>query len=339
MRKRALAWVQKIAHAIQPCVIPIMARSRREGSIETSSAPVVRSNEAPARATWRPALSRIVLRKSRGNRRVGSTRRLPAPRQAADACGRALRRMAPALVGALLVGVFGATAALSYRWITSSPRFAITAIELRGNHMVADDALTELLPVRSGDNMFSSATVTMERALARHPWVAAARVHRELPHRLVVDVRERTAAAVVDLGGLYLVEADGRPFKRAALESGEADGLPVISGLDRLSFRTDPAATTTLIRDGLRALAQWRGAPTRPAVAELALDSYRGVTLRLASPEVAVHLGPLDDPALPARMALFEAAWSHLSPDEQARAETLYLDAGPGQVTVAFAQN
>lgn len=306
----------------------------------SATTPVARPADAAGdRDSWRPALSRIVLRKSKGNRRMATARRLPAPRQAIDACGRAVRRLAPAIVGLAVIGVFGATATLSHRWITTSPRFAITTIELQGNRVLSEESLADLLPVHPGDNMFAAATASMERAVARHPWVASAQVHRELPHRLVVSVRERTAAALVELGGLYLVEPSGLPFKRAALDSGEADGLPVISGIERLAFRADPQATSRLIRAGLDALARWRAVPGRPAVAELTFDSYRGLTLRLVSPAVSLHLGALDDPALAERMALFETAWDHLSPDERAATETLYLDAGPGQVTVAFAKN
>ncbi|HRC57211.1 MAG: FtsQ-type POTRA domain-containing protein [Myxococcales bacterium] len=305
----------------------------------TTTTPVARPAEPAERCdSWRP-LSRIVLRKPKGNRRMGSARRLPAPKQAVDACGRALRRMAPALVGLAVVSAFSGAAAASYQWVTTSPRFAITAIELRGNHTVTSEALTELLQVHPGDNMFATATSAMEQTLERHPWIASAKVHRELPHRLVITVQERTAAALVDLGGLYLVEPSGLPFKRAALDTGEGDGLPVISGIERLAFRADPQATTQLIRAGLEALAHWRAEPARPAVAQLAFDSYRGLTLQLAEPSISLHLGALDDPALPERMALFQAAWSHLDAAERAQTQTLYLDAGPGQVTVAFAKN
>lgn len=288
---------------------------------------------------WRPARSRIVLRKPRGNRRVLSARRLPPPRELLDACGRAIRRSTPALVGLALVAAFGAAAALSHRWITTSERFAIRRLEIRGAHTLATAAVAELLPVHLGDNMFASDTRTLERALATHPWIAAAEVHRELPRTLVATITERTAAAVVDLGALYLVEPSGAPFKRAAVESGEADGLPVITGIERLAFRTDPAATTRLIRSGLAAAAQWQARPSRPPVAEIAFDVFRGLTVHTRDPEISVFLGALDDPSLPERMAMFDAAWQALSADERDRTQTMYLDAGLGQATIAFAKN
>jgi cell division protein FtsQ len=288
---------------------------------------------------WLPAASRIVLRKPKGNRRVEPERQRPTAKQLVASCGRALRRATPVLVGAALVAAFGAAAALSHRWVTSSPRFAIAAITLSGNQGISTESLLAQLPVRPGDNMFAAETSALERALTANPWIASAEVHRELPHTLAITVRERKAVALVDLGGLYLVDASGAPFKRAAVEFGEGQGLPAITGIERLAFRADPAATQSLIRAALTAMARWQASPRRPPLAELAFDVYRGLTLRTQRPSVAVHLGALDDPALPERMALFEAAWAHLGPDEQSRAEAMFLDGGPGQATIAFAKN
>jgi POTRA domain, FtsQ-type/Cell division protein FtsQ len=325
-----------------------MARSRRESSVVTAASPASsrRSDASGSSADdpWGPARSRIVLRKPRRNRRVTAARLLPPAGEVLDACGRALRRCAPALVGLAMIAAFGGAAALSHRWVTTSTRFAIGAIDVRGTAQLAPAAVAELLPVHLGDNMFAADTRTLERALAAHPWIARAEVHRELPRTLVATITERTAAAVVDLGGLYLVDPSGRPFKRASLggfagEAGEANGLPVITGIERLAFRSDPVATSRLIRAGLAAIDQWGQQPSRPPVAEISFDVHRGLTLRTAAPAVAVFLGALDDPSLSDRMAMFDAAWQHLSADERARTETMYLDAGLGQATIAFAKN
>lgn len=325
-----------------------MARSRREGSVASAASTIAsRRSDAGDADSWLPARSRIVLRKPKGNRRLTSARRLPAPREVLDACGRACRRCAPALVGMAIVGAFGASTALAHNWITSSPRFAISSIEVRGNQQLPAASVAELLPVHLGDNMFASDTRSLERALAASPWVASAEVHRELPRTLVATIVERKAAAVVDLGGLYLVDAEGHPFKRAAVEAGEGDGLPVITGIERLAFRADPDATTKLILSGLTAAETWRlGAPgaigaagSRPALAEVSFDVFRGLTVRTREPQLSIFLGPLDDPALASRMALFDSAWASLSLEERARTETMYLDAGLGQATIAFAKN
>lgn len=381
-----------------------MARSRREVSVETSPSSASRRADTATADSWGPARSRIVLRKPKGNRRLASARRLPRPHECIDACGRALRRCAPALVGVVMISAFAGAAALSHNWITTSQRFAISSIEVRGTRVLDRAEALALLPVHLGDNMFAADTRTLERSLAAHPWVARVEVHRELPRTLVATITERTAAAVVDLGGLYLVDPAGMPFKRVSIEgdAGEADAdaaaeaaaditaldaeeaeaaegaasvvaaapataaaaaasavaastpsplsppavtipseaanLPVITGIERLAFRADPIATSRLIRSGLAAITQWRAQAGRPAVAEIRFDVHRGLTLRTAAPAVSIFLGALDDPSLADRMAMFDAAWNHLSADERARTETMYLDAGLGHATIAFAK-
>src|SRR5206468_4217250 len=79
------------------------------------------------------------------------------------------------------------------------------------------------------------------RKVAAHPWVAGVRVDRQLPSVLSIEIVERQAVAVAVLGGLYLVDPAGRPFKRATME--EADGLPVITGLSRDQYTETRDAT------------------------------------------------------------------------------------------------
>jgi cell division septal protein FtsQ len=187
--------------------------------------------------------------------------------------------------------------------------------------------------------MFATDTRSLERALRANPWIATAEVHRELPRTMVATIVEHQPAALVDLGALYLVDASGKPFKRAALEVGEGAEMPVITGIERLAFRANPNATIRLIHASLRAAELWRAVASRPAIDELRIDDFGGLALRTHQPALTVHLGALDDLKLAERMRMFEAAWAQLTNDERARTETLYLDAGLTQATIAFAKN
>ncbi|HEY5952487.1 MAG TPA: FtsQ-type POTRA domain-containing protein, partial [Kofleriaceae bacterium] len=182
-----------------------MDRSRRAGAKETRPEP--------------PPASRLTV-KARPNRRKPTQRgslwsRLPKPMMIADACGRALRRSLPALIGLFVLATIGGTAWAGYRFVTTSSRFAISEIEINGNQQLSDDQVRSLLPVRLGDNVFATNLDTVTHELRENPWIASAEAHRILPHTIVIDVREHVAAAVVQLGGLYLVDAEGHPFKKA----------------------------------------------------------------------------------------------------------------------------
>jgi cell division protein FtsQ len=155
-------------------------------------------------------------------------------------------------------------------------------------------------------------------------------------------VRERTAAAVVAADELYLVDAAGRPFKRAAVERGEGKGLPIVSGVPRDLYKTAPDEAAARVRRGLDVLAAWT-APTgdaRPAAGEIAVEPS-GTTVFTYDSAVAVRLGAAEGDALVARLARFDATWNSLSPEERARARAIHVDndTRTDLVTVSFRTN
>src|SRR5262249_52382758 len=157
--------------------------------------------------------------------------RIPRPPQIADACGRALRRTLPALAGAGVIAALCGSAWAGYHFVTTSPRFAITEIVVQGNHRLSDDDVRDAAGGRTGDSVFWTQLDVVVRELRENPWIIDAEAHRMLPDTIAIEIRERVAAGLADLGELYLVDPDGYPFKRAGV--GEADGLPLVTGLDR----------------------------------------------------------------------------------------------------------
>ena len=280
----------------------------------------------------------MVLRKRTNRRRAAPLRsRLPGPRQIADACGRAVRRAVPAMLAVVGIAAVGGGAWATHRFLTHSPRFAVTRIDVRGTRVLDPDQVRARLPFRPGANVFTAGLGRAERLLDAQPWIAEAHLRRELPHTIVVDVRERVAAAIVDLDGLYLADADGRVFKRAATEHGEGAGLPVVTGFGRDAYAADPAAGAARVAHALAALDAWREGDGRPAVAEVHVDR-RGLTLYTYDDAIAIRLGDADGPALAARMRTFDRAWAALGPDERSRTRTIHVDnhVRPDHVTVAF---
>ncbi len=285
-----------------------------------------------------PAASRLTVRPRPNRRRAPSTAlwaRVPRPAAVANACGRALRRALPALIGLVVIGAIGGTAWAGYRFVTTSPQFAITQIQVRGNHHVPDAQVRAALPVALGDNVFAANLGTVTHELLANPWVDGAEAHRILPHTLVIDVREHVASAVAELGGLYLVDATGHPFKRAELEADEGADLPVITGLDRTAFLANPAATAHTIASALGALATWRSVGARPAIGEVHVDLHGVLTLHTYARATAIQLGAIDA-GLAARMHTFDVAWAQLADSERARARAIHLDPRLDHVTVAF---
>ncbi len=311
-----------------------MDRSRRQGAPRVVE---VGRTAAPA-TTPPPASSRLTVKARPNRRRQGSLwSRLPKPALIADSCGRALRRSLPALAGLAVLGAVGGTAWAGYRFVTTSPRFAIDEIAVHGNHRLTADQVRAALPVHVGDNVFATNLEAIARGLRGNPWVADVEVRRILPHALVVDVREHEPVAIADLGGLYLVDAAGFPFKRAAIDADDGAGLPIITGLDRASYLADRAGTATLVTHALAALAAWRSEGQRPAIGEVHVDPHGALTLHTYDQATSIQLGALDA-GLAARMQTFDAAWSELTDAERARTRAIHLDSRPDHVIVAFSQ-
>jgi cell division protein FtsQ len=289
----------------------------------------------------------------RNRRRQGSLwQRLPRPSAIVRAIGRGLRRSLPLLIVLVIVGGVGGAAYAGYRFLTTSERFAVTSIVVSGNHALDEAAVRARLGVDEGDNIFVLRPSRLESALAAEPWIARAAVHRELPHTLVVEIVEREAAALVELDGLYLVDGDGHPFKKADLAAGDGAGLAIVTGIGRKELVAAPVETEQRIARAIAAARAWSATPeatgpeteteteARPRIGELHVDARRGLTVYGYDPAIAIHLGVVDGAtdALASRLRLFDQAWAALDPGERAAVHTFHLDndARPDHVTIGM---
>lgn len=286
-----------------------------------------------------PVSSRLTVRRKQNRKRpVSLWARVPDRGAVLDACKRTLRRSVPALAATAVVLVLGVGLVLGYRFVTTSKRFAIASIEIKGVSQLSADSVRAALPVRRGENIFTTDLGDVTRALRGNPWIRSASAHRMLPNTVVVEIREHVAAAVVQLGTeLYLADAHGVPFKRADVEAGETVDLPIVTGISRAHMRAAPRETADLVVRALGVLERWRANAMRPDISEVHVDAHHAITLRTYDRGVAIQLGALRE--LEARLPTFDAAWIELTDSERARVTALHLDARSDQVTVAFAKD
>jgi cell division protein FtsQ len=257
-------------------------------------------------------------------------------------CRSAGRAALPAAITLAVIAGAAGTLFLGYRWLTGSARFALARVEVRGAHLLEEADVEAAVRPAMGENLFRIPLEAVEQRLRSEPWVADVAVRRRLPDHLVVEIDEHRPAAVVDLDGLYLADASGRAFKRADLARGEAVGLPLVTGVERDTYRRRPDEAQARIRDALAAAGAYALDPARPPLGEVHDDPTRGITLYTRRPVVALHLGRPDGVAeLGRRLAMFDAAWAALAPPERAAATAVHLDRGgsPVRATVAFASS
>lgn len=230
-----------------------------------------------------------------GNRRVAIQRRAPVVvvAEGIESVGRAVfgvvRVLAKLLVliSLLLAVIGGGRFAISQ--VVASPHFSLAAVEVVGEERASADEILALTGVAEGDRLLALDTDALAARITEHPWVAEARVSRRLPATLLIDVVERRAQAAVNLGGLYLIDEAGRPFKRAT--AAEAVGLPVITGIERSQYVDHRQSCEAAFREALTIVATWRARPGRPALSEINIAPRHGFTAFLAKGGAEIRLG------------------------------------------------
>jgi cell division protein FtsQ len=274
------------------------------------------------------------------NRKLPQTR--PARAFSWRRFGRSLaRRAVRPLAGLAVAGALAGAAFATHRFLMTSPRFALREIAVEGNELLSRDELLRLAAVAPGGSVFALSAGAIERRVIASPWIAEAEARRRLPDALTLRVVERRPAAllVIDDAGLYLADASGRPFKRAAVHRGEGEGLIAISGIDRRLYADGGDAAAALVRHALAVAAMWNEGGRRPALGEIHL-ARAGVTLHTLRGATAISLGrAAAAPDLAQALRRFDAIWGALPPAERAAARRIHLDSRtrPDRVTVSLA--
>jgi cell division protein FtsQ len=265
-------------------------------------------------------------------------RRLPGPTALGKRAARALWRARRGFAAAAIAVTAAGAGHVTYRWITGSQRFAVAAIEVEGNQELSDAEVRERAGLAAGTNLFRADLGAIERRLEADPWIVSAAAHRAFPDRVVVEVEEHHAAALVELGALYLADDQGHVFKRADLRKGDGPRLPIISGIEREQYTAHPAVARAEIRAALEAARIYRKKDDRPPLGEIRVDPRRGVTLVTYDTATSIRVGDGGREALEARLRAFDAAWAALSPAERRVARVFYVNHSnrPDRVTVGM---
>jgi cell division protein FtsQ len=156
---------------------------------------------------------------------------------------------------ALVVSAALGVAWAARRHVMTSPRFAVTEIDVVGNERRPADALAAESGVTDGVNVFSLDLDASRTRLLADPWIKDAQLARRLPGTVLIQVTERRAAALVAMGDVYLATAEGEPFKR--IELGDPTELPLVTGLRPEALAEDREGTMRTIRRAIDLAAEY----------------------------------------------------------------------------------
>lgn len=302
-------------------------------------------NHTPAGYSFMVTSTRAKKASARARRRRNRKRarpiwrRLPDLGAALPKLGKALRRALPSLVAAALTAAIVAGGYYGYRFVTTSERFAVEAIDVRGQETLSDERISTILDGVVGTNIFRVDLDAIIERIEAEPVVASAAISRRLPDTLLIDVAEYQPAALVELGGPYLSDARGHIYKRANTARGDGAGLPVITGLSRATFIADPQAVADDVVKALDALALYREVgDTRPALSDVNVHPRQGITFITYRRATQIRVGHGDSDILRANLRTFDTAWNALTAREQKRVRVVYADTTNrlDRVTVGF---
>lgn len=162
--------------------------------------------------------------------------------------------------------------------------FSVREIKVSAGERIGGSAIVAMAGLSHGMNLWNVDTQRIAREISRHPWVRHVQVRREFPQRVVIQVEERSAKAILLLGKYYYVDADGNVFQE--MKEGEITDLPLLSGLapQEFSYSSTPEKiqAALLLSDELSR----RSLP----VSEMQFTKG-GLVVYLASYPVRLHMG------------------------------------------------
>jgi cell division protein FtsQ len=178
----------------------------------------------------------------------------------------------------LVVAVVAITAAMiqGYHYIVSCPYFHLKETVVRGCKELTEKDILTLAAIRPSQNLLAINPEAVTRRISSNPWIKDVYVGRELPNRLVIEVRERTAVALVKRDSqFYMLDPEGNLFKK--LQTGDETDLPVLSGC-YVGAKTDTLLLTKSL-ELLRFLSTLKDFPAINRVSEIHGHAVFGLSL------------------------------------------------------------
>jgi cell division protein FtsQ len=164
----------------------------------------------------------------------------------------------------------------AYSYLTSSAYFEIRETSVRGLKELTEKDILALAALKPRQNLLAVNTDLLMRRISASPWVKNIYVGRELPNRLVMEVRERIPVALIkQASNFYLMDSEGNIFKK--LGKGDEVDLPILTG-----FRGEEKEKTGLllgIFDLLRKISASGQYNYLGSISEVHVDDVFGLSL------------------------------------------------------------
>lgn len=242
----------------------------------------------------------------------------------AQASPRVRRILATARAVLGLVAVVATACGVAWgarRYVTTSPRFAVHEIVVKGTLRYSAEDVQAKAGLSPGQNVFSLDLDAAHSKLVSDPWIASAALVRRLPGTVSIEIDERQAVALVAAGDTWLSTSSGELFKR--LEPSDPHDLVVVTGIEEDAVLHDRDGAAKSVRRALALASDYERSSLGP---RLPLQEVRVATTGLVL-VAGKHCLELVMGAPPYRKKLEQAARVVAELDHRgAKAEALLLD-------------
>ncbi len=167
-----------------------------------------------------------------------------------------------------------------YAAVTRTVYFKTQSIKVAGMQRLSQQAVLAQAGIAQGDNVLAVNLRLVRKRLLAHPWIATARVAREIPETIIIEVTEHAPLAIVDLGRRFLMNAQGRIFKEHVAD--DPAGLPLVTGIVYGDISLGDDALTPAVQavvDVLNASRTQHNALPYRQIQQVDMDPEMGVTL------------------------------------------------------------
>lgn len=146
---------------------------------------------------------------------------------------RALARRRALAAAAGVVIVIAAVWALIALW--RAPIFSVESIKVVGAKRLTPAQVIARAQVPADATLVRLSKRDIVDRLLADPWIAEARVDRDFPSTVDIEIVERVPVATIDAGGTRIWLIDGSGVWLAKRSAEETDSLPVVRDVDKLS--------------------------------------------------------------------------------------------------------
>ncbi|MCF7804970.1 MAG: FtsQ-type POTRA domain-containing protein [Candidatus Marinimicrobia bacterium] len=220
-----------------------------------------------------------------------------------------------ALISGLGFGVF--------KYAKAIDLFALEKVVVSGTSLIPNEQVLEYTDIDFGTSLFELPLDSIQREIAKNPFVLTAQASRQFPRSLFIEIHERKPIAYINHGEFSCVDQFG--YVMPMPPAGMGLEIPILSGFTpEDTVKTGEFTENPKVKHMVEVLTDIRREYPRlyPEISELISNEQQGYTLYTAESATRVYLGMGE---LENKVHLLETFWETVG-EKRTWADYEYID-------------